>query len=334
MPDEVTTKKTHLKKVAKVFLWIFVGVAILITVFLGFGNILKFANYHDFYFSSKVHGLNPIKNGYVNQGLHYLNDSNEFLISAYKTNKPSVIYTVSSENKVNECSLMYTDFNYSSKELSCHAGGVTRVGNEVLLTGDNKVFFFNLNDVKNNRLAIAHKIVETELRCDYISVCDNELFIGEFSSNTFSQRNHPYLNTDNYTTHAIVESFDLGEFCNTPDEEIAKAKAVYAIRDLAQGFAKTPEGQFIIDTSFGIMPSYLCNYTVPTIPDGLDANSVPVYYLDSRYLLKERIIIPGCEDIEVYDGRVYFASETPASKFGYYGRFFNFNGIYSMPANV
>lgn len=323
MAEEKKTKK-KMKKWLKVTL--IVVCSIVGTLFVAWGgwNIIKFGVYSEYYGISQKVRTNPgLNDGYVTQGITYLPDSDTFLTSGYMTSKgsPSRVYAVDKDNNVVH-SEVYID---EDNACTAHFGGMTVMGNYAYLASNSKAYVVKLDDVLNGKKAVVVSTVDFKSAASFIYSDDDYVYVGEFNDGDTYKTEHYNVVTGGDKYSAIVCVYNRASVVIGVPVLVRE----YAIRDQVQGFCVTDK-YAVISTSWGINDSHYYAYNLPATSD-VDAldGLTPVYYLDSRYLVKDVKGPAMAEDLDYKNGLVYNASEAASNKY-IFGKFFFYDKIVSL----
>ena len=93
----------------------------------------------------------------------------------------------------------------------------------------------------------------------------------------------------------------------------------FAVRDTAQGFAMSSNGETYLSCSWGLHAAELYRYTTDGEPDGLfrlEDKTIPLYVLDSNRQTGKLTMPHMSEDMDYRDGRLLIAFEAGAVKYG------------------
>lgn len=324
--EEKPKKKHKALKVILITLGSILGVFILC---IALYNGIKYPLFSDFYSITEKVRKNPgLNDGYITQGMCYLEDKDMFITSGYMTDKskPSRIYSVDKDNNTHYCEL-YKMENGEKKKVTNHCGGVSREEDKIYLAVANKIYIYNTDDVLNNSEAILVNEVSVNTASSFVYTNGSYLFSGEFHNGTSYVTEHPFTNTDGETTYAIVSQYELSSF----ESENPKIVKEFAIRNKVQGFCVTDSGTIVMDTSYGPAPSNYYIYSGDFKADTYDED-IPVTYLDSRYLTKEFKGPSMAEDLDYCNGKVYVTGESASNKY-IFGKLLFYWYIYGLKIN-
>lgn len=315
----------------RILISIILGVlGIIFLVFAGW-NGLKYWVFHDYYAIKTNLNVNPgLNDGYIPQGTQYLSDKEMYLTSGYmKDGSASRLYTIDKDKKSHYASVYRLDENGNWVACDYHFGGVARKGDYVYVVGGEKINVLNLEEVLTQDKVLIQQTLTINNQGSFIFIKNNDLYVGEFHDGKHYITEHPYVNTDKETTNAIVTHYSLTQAGSIstilPLEE-------FAIRNQVQGFCVTDNGNIVLSTSYGAAPSHFYVYTKPDyrlITSDDHDGIIPVNYLDSRYLKKTLKAPSMAEDLDYYDGKVIYGSESASMKY-LYGKLFFYNYIYGL----
>ncbi len=318
-------KKHHILRGILIF---FLSLILLIVICLAAYNGIKHIRFKGYYdIATKMRDNPGLNDGYVTQGLCYLEDEDVYLTSGYMTDKekPSRVYSVDKNNKQHFAELYYLKDGVE-KNFSYHCGGVASEGDYVYVAGASKIFSFLKKDILNSNKAVAVKSFAVNNAASFVFTDGNFLYTGEFNDDNAYKTENEFKNTDGEVTKAIISKYELA---SVDKDEKGTPVLEYAIRNSVQGMCVTASGKIVLDTSWGMSPSHFYVYDGFNGTEDTKDGDVPVIYLDSRYL-KQDIVGPSmAEDLDYHDGKVLVASESASNKY-IYGKFFFYFSIMGL----
>ncbi|QOS39438.1 hypothetical protein DYE49_02775 [Treponema rectale] len=302
---------------------IFFVLAVLFNIYAGW-NVLKFAFYADYYAINTTLNKNPgLDDNYVPQGCHYLESKNMYLTSGYMTSKKlaSRVYSIDEKQNVHHCEVYKND-----KICTYHFGGMAVYENYVLLASANAIQVLDLDTVLTKEKADILFSIKVNNNASFIFVRDDACYVGEFHLEPDYQTEHEKEMSDKTVSHAIVSRYDCKSlFKDNEEHQEIKPEAIYYIPDRIQGFCVTSSSHFVLSDSFGLASSKFYIYQNPEKVDETDGG-VSTYYLDSRYLEKTVTGPAMAEDLDYYDGKVIYCSESASNKY-IFGKLFYYTDI-------
>lgn len=315
----------------KVILWI---IGILLIIIVGY-NCIKFIRYSSYYSIHTNMRNNPGANdGFITQGLCYMEDEDLYLTSGYMTDKKkaSRIYIIDKNNKERYASLKIQKDDGSLTPCYYHCGGMSYEGNNVYIASGSKIHILDKEKLLNDNEAIITKSVSVNNSASFVFTTSDSLYVGEFNDDGAYKTKNEFTNTDNETTKAIISQYTLSSI----DSGTPELEHIYSIRNKVQGFCITSSGKFVMDTSWAISSSHFYVYdnfqnkqdTTITYED----KEVPVTYLDSRYLIKDIKGPSMAEDLDYHNGKVLVASESASNKY-IFGKLFFYWYINGLTIN-
>lgn len=262
--------------------------------------------------------------GYVPQGFCYLDERNEYAMSAYSSESASIVAFVDARTgaRIKTVYLQNEDGTMSK----AHAGGIADIGDSVLVTVGSTIKRLKLDDVdacSDYGTVSFCGSFETDLNCSYACSYENTLFVGEFYIHTFEDtytskpehRNYVSLFERSYT---LCEVFDLTDMDSAFENGTVPVRAI-AMPNSAQGIAYDGE-TLAVSISYGRNnDSYLRYYNLPQTADStitVNSQSVPVTYLSRSQIDKTVTLPPLLEGIDTaQDGAIIGVFESGAQKY-------------------
>lgn len=331
--DHSKPKKRWLKR-----LLLFFGALVILTILtvLGFIVHAKFA-YRDFHdASSRQFEIPDIHSGFTPQGIEYLKDKNQFLISGYGKNHSAKIYSIQSDEDMSEkssyreISLLDTD----GSNFINHAGGICASEQYIFLAGcDGKCYVLsrdNLVDPTANSVQIIGSF-DAYNNADFCYIKNNRLYVGEYYAvlKYETDANHRITTPSGDKNNAIITVFELSE--TDPDTLSSTTNhqkfgvsdtpiEIYSITGAVQGMCIT-DNEIVLSASALFSSSKLYCYDYQTIHqtendyfsvNGLD---VPLYYLDDKNLNRIIHIPPKAEGIIFHDEKMSIVFESASNKY-------------------
>ena len=302
--------------------------------------------YSEFFSEAKTEFRTPgLDDGVVPQGFTYSSEKDVYLQCGYMTDGVSAsrIYIVDGKDttSVRHVKLIASD---GSSYLG-HTGGITVSGDFVWLAndgddGDNLVWVLSLAELLNledgEGIALT-KSFKPETRSAYCYADDEYLWVGEFYRGGAYEtaENHAFdVNCEDGKQNALICAYridttkETGLASDTPE-------MILSVTDHVQGFTRTPDGSFILSTSWSLTTSKL-HFHKNVLENAADASlevngtDVPVWYLDADTEEKVLELPPMSEEIIVKDGRVWVTLESACQKY-IFGNFLRSTFTYSYP---
>lgn len=315
----------------RVFFGIIFGIVGIFFLWFVSWNCLKYWAHADYYAVKESLGTNPgLNDGYIPQGVSYLPEEDTYLTSGYMSDKSaSRIYSLDSEEKVR-----YTELYVDGKPSTMHAGGMTVVGEKVLVASGDKIHLFSLSDVLNEEKSEQIAEYAVNNAASFCFAKGDYLFVGEFHDGGKYVTDHPYQTSDEETHYAIVSQYRLDEM-----GEDWRPVAMYSVTNRVQGFCVTDTGRIVMSTSYGIATSHYLVYDLSLNPiedvdrmflaaDVLD-QGIPVIYLDKDNLVEDLRGPAMAEDLDYHDGKVITVMESASNKY-LFGKLFFYNDIVGL----
>lgn len=293
------------------------------------GEIIAFA---PFFANAKGEFDAPTANGFVAQGLDYVESENAFLTCGYsaKKGRASMVYKIDKDGNRTLTKLKKVDGGIYTG----HTGGIAHYGNYAFITGADGCDVFNLADFTQGKAeAQAVGTIKSPEGHDpaFVTVHGDKLYEGSFYRNgNYETPEGERITTpcgDNNT--AIIYVYRLGG-----EENFGVSKkpiAAYSVRGLVQGMAFT-DTQIVLSCSWGFNSSHLYFYDISAISEGQlssGGENIPVKYLDSSCLVNTVTAPPMSEEIVFKDGRLFIMTESASDKY-IFGKFMSGVTIFSL----
>ena len=282
-----------------------------------------------------------IYEGLVPQGYAYDEDERVYLQCGYMADGESAsrIYVTIPTSDTTYETVGYVElYEKDGEPYTGHTGGITSYKDFVWLANDgegegNCVWVLSLDEILDTAKSNGKITLKTSFQSETRAACcfaDGEyLFVGEFNNSEeyCAKDTHAFKVADGEVNKALVCAYkldlstDIGvEYTYLDGEEVIIPTFALSVRDLVQGFTRTPDG-FAISTSYGVSFSNVYiyeginKYREPD--DILDVNgyAVPVYFLDNDSLKDKITMPPMSEEIFVKDGRLYILFESACQKY-------------------
>lgn len=252
-------------------------------------NIRYFINKNKYESSFKIYGN---KNGYVPQGLTYVDKYNVVLQTSY-SNDVSKLFVIDFESGklLKELKLINGDGSKNTK----HVGGIATNGNYVWISNDYEVDIYYLDDIyKSDETIKPINEIKLPIRGDFCYYKDNILWIGDFYLK-------PFYNVPNGDPKLYGYNVSDNIDYNQPNYSISLPKAV-------QGMSILPNGNFVFTESF----TYLINSNLVMYDNILDND---YNKFDDSNKLKTIKLPPMAEGMFYKDGYLYILFESSSSKY-------------------
>lgn len=260
------------------------------------------------------------------QGLTYNQTHEIFLVSGYMSKDgPSRIYLI---KKGESQASKYITLTINNENYHGHCGGITTVGDDVLIVGDKQIYRFSLTAVLNAENGESLSIIDsrtTNNGADFILSYHNQIIVGEFhrQQNYPTPESHHLTTTTGTVNPALALVFDLSETSTCGISE--KPVAGISIPGFVQGMSFTKDGNIVLSSSYGLPDSKLLVYqnvlaTAPTLTKEVDGQTLPIYLLSENEM--EKTIIAPCmsEEIILVNERVFVLFESACSKYKMFTR--------------
>lgn len=263
-------------------------------------------------------------NGYVAQGLDYVQDENLFLSCGYAKKKGDASSVISLDEKGENRRVTLLK-NADGKAYVGHTGGIAHYGEYAFITGEDGCDVFKLSDFtqgKSEALKLGEIASPAGHDPAFVTVHGDKLYEGSF----YRKGNYETPENERITTpcgdenYAVIYEYQLGGESNFGVGE--NPVAAYSVCGLVQGMEIIGD-TIALSTSWALSPSHLKFYDKSSIVAGqfnLNGVNVPLYYLDSSNLIKTVTAPPMSEEIVHKDGRLYIMTESASDKY-IFGKF-------------
>ncbi|MBQ9117876.1 MAG: hypothetical protein IJY11_01580 [Clostridia bacterium] len=310
------------KKIGKISLIVLLSLIGLLVLVWGGLNLAKFGIYAEYYSIKTDVCDNPgLNDGFVCQGITYVEEEEKILVSGYMTNdSASRIYVTDKQDNSYYVTIKKTNGN----DFTGHAGGIAYCGDTVYVANGNAVHILSLADILTAKdggsVTIASKVTVNNA-ASFIYADETYLYVGEFhDGGKYNIQGHEFNGN-----HAIVERFAIATF---PSSGEGTPDRIYSIPNKVQGFCVTPDGKMIMSTSYGLTDSHYYVYgEADAYESGETFNGTSVYYLgDCKRDVKGPAMAEG---LDYMDGKVITLTESASNKY-IFGKLFFANQIVGL----
>ncbi|MBQ9132245.1 MAG: hypothetical protein IJX62_07230 [Clostridia bacterium] len=301
--------------------------------------------YNDFYKDAKKEYKIPgLADGFIPQGFAYAQEEKVYLQCGYmKDDSASRIYVLPQGNEKKGARFV-TLQTPDGTAYTGHTGGITTNGTLVWLANDgegedNCVWIFELSAILQAENGSALKVERRfypESRAAYCHVEGDYLWVGEFHRPVDypTKESHAFDVSADVTNRALICAYRLD--ASAPGGVVEDApEMLLSVTDHVQGFTRTPDGTFVLSTSYGLATSHLLFYRDVTgeaadATLAINGRDVPVWYLDQEALTKDLEFAPMSEEPLLLNGRIYVLTESASQKY-IFGNFTRGRHVYSIP---
>lgn len=310
----------------RIIMWILGVFLLLFLLIFGGWNIGKKFYFGDYYKVKEDLQVNPgLNDGYVPQGMSYIPSKKTYLTSGYMSDhSASRLYTVTEEGNIHYTKVFFDD----GTACTYHFGGVAVSGDYVYIAGSSKINVVSLEEVLTKDEVQILQQIEVNNKASFTYIRDNSLYVGEFYDGEKYKTDHKFKDEENAVEYnAIVTRY---EFVVVAGYTQMIPVYAYAVRDQVQGFCVTDKGNLVMSTSYGLKPSHFYVYKEPQkiLPDAL-IDGLPVYFVGEKNLINDLKAPSMAEDLDFYQGKVIYCSESACNKY-IFGKFFFYDKIYAL----
>lgn len=287
-------------------------------------------SYADFFKAGKAAFLVPgLKNGLVPQGMCYIHSKSLFVISCYSDSSgTSMLLLIDANN--GKFTKAVKLLNEDGSAYTGHAGGLAASENSLWVVTSEVAQRLQIDDLMNAKSMDEIKFTDrfhTGTRASMANCVDNVLWVGDFyekGGKYNTEESHHMKTPDGTENHAWVVGFKL----DTANKNELKASAyqgpskpstpdyILSIPDRIQGITQLKSGEFALSQSYGrnndssllIYKSVLDSKADSNVK--INGTDVPLWYLDSKTLVKNITAPPMLEALEQVDGNIYTLFES------------------------
>lgn len=265
----------------------------------------------------------------IPQGLTSVCKGKYLLISAYSEEKEaSCLYLVEAGTNgpmIKSVKLL----NEKGEAFTGHVGGLASDEEYIFISGSKRIYVILLDEFMKleaeDEVRLEHEI-KTAFGTSFLNYSDGYLWSGFF----YEPKDYK---TDDFFHKTTTDGEEYGSWASAYSAEKVKAASeqamktgsselipdlAFSIRDKIQGITVS-DGRIVLSESYGRRnDSHLFVYDIPKLADcerQYEGNSIPLYILDSRYLIEEYTLPPMAEGITEIYGRVCILFESGASKY-------------------
>ena len=283
--------------------------------------------YRDFYRIAeegvRIPGLDE---GLVPQGVWLEGD--RMLVSGHTGDELAYVYTVEKDGQSRRCSL-----TKGQAPIKGHICGIAAAEDIVIVTAEDTVYAFSLQDVLAGPFAEALRAVSLDQHASFVTV-DGDIYIGEFHYSPRYVCDHAYTDADGNESHAVLCRYDREAFLAAmadPEAPVPSPAAMYTLPDKVQGCALSGN-TLVTVSSWGLSSSVYRVYTLPEVPEA-EMNGVPLYVLDRNALVKTLEGPLMAEEMALADGSLTVMHESAASKY-MIGRLLGYTRVFRLDWNA
>ncbi len=319
------------QKLTIIFCSIIVALGVILGCAIGYFRLPVNEYYKN---SQKAFIIPALSTAYVPQGFCYDQQSAWFLATGYmKDESASPVFAVDKASG-NTVKTVYL-YLQNGKAYTGHCGGITFYKDYLYIAdgGEHCLYIFDYAQFKTakngDRLTCIGKFITETANGDYVKpscveVNGDKIIIGEFfrepKYKTFSTHKITTPNGDKNT--ALAVEYDLDDTFTDTFSINPVPKKAYSMTGMVQGM--TFDGDKVyLSTSWGASFSHIYVYDLIASTKGTMTvleNEVPVYYLDSKSLIKDLKIPPMSEEMTIVDGKLFVLSESASTKY-IFGKF-------------
>lgn len=276
----------------------------------------------------KIPALND---GFVAQGISYVDGDGGYLHSGYWGEEISISYIKDKDVRI------FKPLDETGKVAEGHGGGITAHGDFVYVADDNSLLVYSLSALlaakDGDSLACVTRI-PVDNQASFCFAQNGKMFVGEFYRPEVyeTDKAHAYTTPEGEANRAIVSCYTIledGTLEEIPDYWISLPAQV-------QGFAMDENGVIAISRSWGVSSSLIEFYN-GMLETGITAHyankEVPIYYIGSANLMQSIKAPAFSEDLDIVDGRIVISYESACNKYIVGKLFFAYHAeSYPIPA--
>lgn len=313
-----------MKKLIKLLFKIFLSLTIVLLAFVVYMHFKYPIFIKEFKPIIKTSGL---LEGFIPQGLDYLDDDTIIYAGYMHNDKPSRIY-ISKDN--NDYYLeLYLD---ETTPFKGHTGGITVYNDYVYLANDDNtkhaIYTIPLSALysENQKIILNNSFIPLN-RASTCTIHDNYLWIGEYHDNKNYLPNPKHIINNEYNSLIVAYQINNDGSINSIPHKIL------ATSDHLQGIAFSKNNEIALSKSKGFMSSKIsiyddCLRQEPNMLYQYEGNTIPLWFIDDKYLTNEIILPPMSEELFFKDDSINLYFESASLKY-YYGFLTRGNYIYT-----
>lgn len=313
-----SAKKRNIKKLLLSVLAVVCSMLLLYAVFCMVSTPLFYPQFSQS--AEKLHSIPNLWGGFIPQGVTKTEDRDDYLVCGYMSgDNPSRVYRIDADGSETEILLAKED----GSAYTGHAGGLTASGKFVYISNASKIFVLSdeaVRTAKNGDTIAFIGRFAVPCRSSFCASDGKMLYVGEYHADGYeTDDSHSIQTTDGQVYQAVVFAYPLDENAEFGVNASLEPTMAFAVRDTAQGFAMSSNGEAYLSCSWGLHDAELYRYTTDGEPDGvfrLEDKTIPLYVLDSNRQTGKLTMPHMSEDMDYRDGRLLIAFEAGAFKYG------------------
>ncbi|MBR5900692.1 MAG: hypothetical protein IKZ38_04810 [Clostridia bacterium] len=289
--------------------------------------------------SEKGFKIPEIGGGYVPQGLHYDEATEQFVLAGYMTDhSASPVYLVNDKGElVKKVTLKMPD----GSDYVGHGGGIAIGGMYVYVTGgeDACLYVYNYADLLSAKTGdkldcvgvFSLKVSDDDyIENAFVTIYGDRLITGEF----YREGSYPTLNSHKFNTKAgdynqalaVEYKLDKTQPCGI-DANVVKA---YSLPDQVQGLS-VYNNKIYLSTSWSVSFSHILEYDITKLNSEGNikvlGQQTQLFALDSASLVYDYKVAPMSEEMAFVNGKLYINCESACNKY-IFGKFTGGKWIY------
>ncbi len=291
-----------------------------------------FREYDNYLDNSQKQILIPgLKEGYIPQGLAYIEDKEIFVISYYHGYLPSVLTFI--DGKTSQLIKSFAVLNADGSPYTGHAGGVAVSKNNLWISSGSQIHRMSLKkvyaaqDSQKVKIDEAYKVLT---RASFMTFHEDCLWVGEFfrKNNYPTHKTHHVKMEDGSTNYAWIEVYEIDpqtdEILNIQIEGSQKKitpDIILSIPDIVQGISFSETGEILLSLSYGRTNDSTIQVYENVIKQEaktsveINDSRVPLWILNQENRTCELKALPMSEGIFVQADSVYVLYESAAKKY-------------------
>jgi len=285
------------------------------------GKNNKFKEHAQYMDISEKSAIIPgLKEGYVPQGIAYIEKENCFVISAYKDGTASILTLADATDGKMIKTLIIC--NNDGSHYTGHAGGVAVSKKNIWISSGSKIRKIPLayiNETKDGEKVHITQEFDAYTNASFITFYNNVLWVGEFfhDNNYLTDISHYLTAKSGERNHSWIAGFILDD-----DEKPSDIPDyIISIPDIVQGVAFSANGNIAISQSYGrgndstiqIHENILKN--TPYKFRIIEGKEIPIWVLSYDSLINKITVYPMSEGIIILDDFLYVLYESATKKY-------------------
>lgn len=316
-----------MKKKTKVSLIVVSAVAVILTAVLLIYYLGASYPYYES-ISTAAFNIPGLDDGFTPQGMTYVAQNDDFLISGYMKNDdlPSRIYLVDADNDNTQ---KYITLDVDGTDFTGHCGGIAIHNDNVFVSSEGHIYRLSLaaiNAAENGDKISVIDYFKALNGADCITVRGDDLWVNEFyrKGKYETPEVHHLTTVDGDENKSVAYCYRLDDASQYGVASLFPYKAL-STPSQVQGIEYLSDGTIVVSTSYSIADSKILVYedvfgqaTEKTIM--VETEEITLYELTSSKLIRTITAPAMTEELAVKNNEIYVLYESAARKYKYFNR--------------